>query len=66
VIWPNESVEGHPLIAVVLAWFAVVFTGEYPPHLFDFNVGYLRWSYRVTAYALLLATDEYPPFRLGS
>jgi hypothetical protein len=38
VIWPNESVEGHPLIAVVPAWFAVVFTGECPRHLFDFNV----------------------------
>jgi len=54
------------LVAVVIAWFAVVFTGEYPRHLFDFNVGYLRYGYRVTAYALLLATDEYPPFRLGA
>lgn len=54
------------LVAVMIAWFAVVITGRYPRSLFDFQVGYLRWGYRVTAYAFLLSTDEYPPFRLGA
>lgn len=50
---------------VVVAWFTVVITGRYPRPLFDFGVGGLRWNYRVIAYAVLLATDEYPPFRLS-
>jgi Domain of unknown function (DUF4389) len=44
----------------------VVITGRYPRPLFSFSVGYLRWNYRVIAYAFLLATDKYPPFRLGA
>ena len=51
--------------AVVLAWFAILFTGRYPRGLFDFVEGVIRWNYRVTAYAYLLVTDKYPPFRLG-
>lgn len=54
------------MVAVVIAWFAVVITGRYPRPLFNFSVGYLRWNYRVIAYAFLLATDKYPPFRLGA
>jgi hypothetical protein len=50
--------------AVVAAWFAILFTGRYPRGLFDFVEGVIRWLNRVTAYALILATDEYPPFRL--
>jgi len=50
-------------VSVVIAWFAILFTGRYPPGLFDFVVGVLRWSLRVEAYALLLTTDRYPPFR---
>ncbi len=50
--------------AVILAWFAILFTGRYPRGLFDFVVGVGRWSLRVGAYAFLLVTDEYPPFRL--
>jgi Domain of unknown function (DUF4389) len=50
--------------AVVLAWFAILFTGRYPRGLFDFVVGVLRWWNRVVGYALVLVTDEYPPFRL--
>ncbi|MDQ6713159.1 MAG: DUF4389 domain-containing protein, partial [Candidatus Dormibacteraeota bacterium] len=51
--------------AVIVAWFAIIFTGRYPENLFRFVVGVIRWSNRVTAYAFLLVTDEYPPFRLS-
>jgi hypothetical protein len=52
-------------IAVVVAWFAILLTGRYPRGLFDYVVGVGRWALRVTAYATLLVTDRYPPFRLG-
>jgi hypothetical protein len=48
----------------VLAWFAILFTGRYPKSLFDFVVGVGRWGLRVSAYAFLLTTDQYPPFSL--
>ena len=48
--------------AVVIAWFAILFTGQYPRGLFDFVVGVARWWLRVQAYASLLVTDRYPPF----
>jgi hypothetical protein len=53
------------VLATVIAWFAIVFTGRYPRRLFGFVEGVLRWWQRVIAYAFLLVTDKYPPFRLA-
>ena len=50
--------------AVVIAWFAILFTGVYPRSLFDYVVGVNRWTLRVLAYSILLVTDQYPPFSL--
>jgi hypothetical protein len=54
------------LLVVVVSWFAILFTGRYPRDLFAFVVGMQRWSVRVYAYAVILSTDRYPPFRLGA
>jgi hypothetical protein len=51
--------------AVIIAWFAFLFTGRYPRGLFDYVVGVSRWALRVEAYAMLLVTDRYPPFSLS-
>jgi hypothetical protein len=52
------------LVTSVIAWFAILFTGNYPAGLYEFAVGVLRWSTNVEAYLLLLH-DEYPPFSLA-
>lgn len=54
------------LCGTIYAWFVILFTGHYPRDVFDFVVGVQRWNLRVAAYGVLLVTDEYPPFRLGS
>jgi hypothetical protein len=50
--------------SVLGAWVAILFTGRYPRGLFNLVVGVARWNFRVLAYAFMLTTDEYPPFRL--
>ncbi len=52
------------VVVIVIAWFAILFTGRYPRPLFDYVVGVSRWALRVSAYSTLLITDRYPPFRL--
>ena len=53
------------VVAVIVAWFAILVTGRYPRGLFDFVLGVFRWTNRVVAYAFLLVTDRYPPFQLS-
>jgi hypothetical protein len=52
------------IFCTILAWIIILFTANYPKKLFTFVVGVIRWTLRVSAYAILLTTDKYPPFSL--
>jgi Domain of unknown function (DUF4389) len=54
------------VIVIIYAWFATLFTGRYPRGAFQFVEGVIRWQNRVLGYAIVLVTDEYPPFRLAA
>jgi hypothetical protein len=53
------------VVVVIVAWFAILFTGRYPRGMFDFVEGVFRWHNRVIGYAFVLVTDVYPPFQLS-
>jgi hypothetical protein len=53
------------IVVVIIAWFAILFTGRYPRGMFDFVEGVIRWHNRVVGYAFILVTDRYPPFSMA-
>jgi hypothetical protein len=54
------------VFAVIVCWFAILFTGRYPRSFFNFVEGVMRWNNRVVGYSLILVTDQYPPFSLAA
>ena len=63
IVWMILAVVA--LFFTVLAWVSILIVGRYPKSLFTFVEGTIRWGYRIGAYAFILTTDRYPPFRLG-
>jgi len=54
------------VVMVIVAWFAILFTGRYPRAIFDYVEGVIRWQNRVVGYAFILITDQSPPFSLAA
>jgi ABC-type multidrug transport system fused ATPase/permease subunit len=54
------------LVVIIIAWFAILFTGKFPRGLFDFVLGVMRWGFRVMCYCMIMITDKYPPFALDT
>jgi hypothetical protein len=54
------------MVVIVIAWFAILFTGKYPKSMFDFVLSVMRWGFRVMCYAMIMITDKYPPFSLDT
>ncbi len=54
--------EAAVAVVTFIAFWIILFTGNYPKGMYDFTVGYLRWGVRVNAYWMFLLRDEYPPF----
>jgi hypothetical protein len=54
------------IVVVIVAWFAILFTGRYPAGMFEFVQGVIRWNNRVIGYAFVFVTDRYPPFSLSA
>jgi hypothetical protein len=52
-------------VMVIVAWFAILFTGRYPRGIFGYVEGVVRWHNRVVGYAFIMVTDRYPPFQLN-
>ena len=52
------------IVLVIVAWFAILFTGRYPREIFSYVEGVIRWNNRILGYAVILITDRYPPFQL--
>jgi hypothetical protein len=63
IVWMVLAVVA--LLFTILAWLSILFLGRYPRELFTFVEGTIRWGFRIGAYAFILTTDRYPPFRLG-
>ena len=53
------------LLVSFVAWLTILITGRHPKWMYNFTLGVIRWRVRVLAYAFMLSTDRYPPFRLG-
>ena len=68
LVIPHVFILGFLYIGVIcvtiIVWFTILFTGKYPESLFEYVVGVMRWSLRVSVYAFLLITDKYPSFSI--